>query len=114
MFKSYRAKMALYWLVVIAGNIFGIKLSLALGLTGFFGWLYSAAFAFSALPQSRKAIREGHSEGVANWTLFLWALGEFAGVIYGVGTNQPPIIANCAMNTLFVGIIVWYKLFPRE
>jgi uncharacterized protein with PQ loop repeat len=106
--------MALYWLVVIVGNVVSVSIALSLGIGAFFGWLYSFAFAFSALPQSRKSIKEGHAEGVANGTLFLWALGEFAGVIYGFHLMQMPIILNCLMNTIFVGIITWYKVFPRK
>ena len=111
---SYRQKMILYWTVVVIGNVAGVSIAIPLGLGAFFGWLYSLAFAFSALPQSRKSIKEGHAEGVANGTLFLWALGEFAGVIYGFSLMQWPIIINCLLNTVFVGIIVWYKTFPRK
>lgn len=111
---SYRQKMLLYWTIVVVGNVVSVSIALSLGIGAFFGWLYSFAFAFSALPQSRKSIREGHAEGVANGTLFLWALGEFAGVIYGFHLMQMPIILNCLMNTVFVGIITWYKVFPRK
>lgn len=105
--------MILYWIFVAVSNVVSVKLALTLGMGAFFGWLYSAAFALSALPQSRKSIREGHSDGVAGGTLVLWALGEFAGVIYGFSLMQWPIILNCIMNTVFVGIIVWYRLKPR-
>lgn len=105
--------MLLYWVVILAGNFISVKIAVGLSLGAFFGWVYSLAFAFSALPQSAKAIKEGHATGVANGTMFLWALGEFAGVIYGFSLMQWPIILNCLMNTFFVGIILWYKLFPR-
>lgn len=114
MLLSYRQKMSLYWAVVVIGNVAGVTIAIPLGMGAFFGWLYSLAFAFSALPQSKKSIKEGHAHGVANGTLFLWALGEFAGVIYGFHLMQMPIIINCLLNTVFVGIIVWYKVFPRK
>jgi len=110
---SYRQKMLIYWAIVLIGNLVSVKIAIGLGIGAFFGWVYSLAFAFSALPQSNKSIKEGHADGVANGTMFLWALGEFAGVIYGFSLMQWPIILNCLMNTLFVGIILWYKLFPR-
>lgn len=111
---SYKQKMLIYWTFVIVINISSIYLSLLAHMGWFWGWIYSLAFAFSALPQSRKSIKEGHADGVANGTLVLWALGEFAGVIYGFSLMQWPIILNCIMNTVFVGIILWYKLFPRK
>ena len=84
------------------------------GWIQFFGWLYSGAFALSALPQSLRSIKEGHSDGVADGTLILWFIGEIAGIVYGFGLMQLPIIANCLVNTIFVGIIVWYRLKPKK
>ena len=113
MFKSYRSKMALYWLIVLVGNLFAALV--LVGFSGpFFGWVYSLAFALSALPQAKKSMKDGHSEGIATGTLWLWALGEFAGIIYGVSLMQLPIIFNCLLNTVFVGIIIWYKICPRK
>lgn len=113
MFKSYRAKMVAYWTVVLIGNIIGAAF-LAGSAGAFFGWIYSLAFALSALPQARMSWKDGHSRGVADGTLLLWGLGEFAGVVYGFSLMQWPIIFNCILNTLFVGIIVWYRICPRE
>jgi uncharacterized protein with PQ loop repeat len=85
-----------------------------LGWTQTFGWVYSLAFALSAIPQALKSIKEKNSAGVADGTLLLWIIGEIAGTIYGISLMQWPIIFNCALNTIFVGIIVWYRLFPKE
>jgi len=79
-----------------------------------FGWVYSLAFALSALPQAIRSIKEGHSSGVADGTLLLWMLGEVAGLVYGFGLWQMPIVFNCAINTIFVGIIVYYRIKPKE
>ena len=79
-----------------------------------FGWVYSLAFALSALPQAIKSYRDGNSRGVADGTLFLWMLGEIAGLVYGFGLWQMPIVFNCALNTIFVGIIVYYRLKPSS
>jgi len=114
MLKSYKAKMMLYWIFVAVSNVISVSLAISLGMGDFFGWVYSIAFALSALPQSSKSIKEGHSDGVAEGTLILWALGEIAGTIYGFHLMQWPIIANCSFNIVFIGIIVWYRLFPRK
>lgn len=78
-----------------------------------FGWVYSLAFALSAIPEAAKSIKNGYT-GTADGTILLWIIGEIAGVIYGIGISQFPIIFNCGMNTLFVGIIVKYRLWPRN
>jgi uncharacterized protein with PQ loop repeat len=85
-----------------------------LGWTQTFGWIYSLAFALSAIPQALKSIKDKNSDGVADGTLLLWIVGEIAGSIYGISLMQWPIIFNCVLNTIFVGIIVWYRLFPKR
>jgi uncharacterized protein with PQ loop repeat len=104
----------LYWSFVAVSIIIFILSYHHLGWVQFFGWIYSLAFALSALPQSIKSIRDGHAEGVADGTLILWSIGEIAGIIYGIGINEYPIIFNCMMNTVFVGIIVYFRLWPRK
>ena len=79
-----------------------------------FGWIYSLAFALSALPQAIKCHKQGHSEGVSEGMMMLWIIGEIAGLIYGFGLGELPIIFNCALNTIFVGIIIYYRLWPRK
>lgn len=111
---SYKQKMILYWLFLVVFTIACVQITLIYGLGGLAGWIYSGAFALSALPQANKSRVDGHSDGVAKWTLILWALGELAGVAYGVSLMQWPIIFNCLLNTIFVGVIIWYRLFPRK
>ena len=91
-----------------------ISLSFILGITQTFGWVYSLAFAFSAVPQALKSYREGHSRGVASGTLILWMIGEIGGLVYGFGLKEYPILLNCSMNTIYVSIICYYKLRPRK
>lgn len=106
--------MSQYFKYLIAA-IFGICMGFMLiGWTQTFGWIYSLAFALSAIPQAMKSIKDKNSDGVADGTLLLWIVGEIAGTIYGISLMQWPIIFNCALNTIFVGIIVWYRLFPKK
>jgi uncharacterized protein with PQ loop repeat len=106
MLKSYNYTFAILMIVITAFML--------LGWTQTFGWIYSLAFALSAIPQALKSIKDQNSDGVADGTLLLWIIGEIAGTIYGVSLVQWPIIFNCALNTLFVGIIGYYKLFPKR
>lgn len=88
--------------------------AMIIGWTQTFGWIYSLAFAFSAIPQALKSIKDKNSDGVADGTLFLWIVGEIAGTIYGISLVQWPIILNCVLNTVWVSIIVYYKLFAKR
>lgn len=95
---------------IIASIIFGY----CYGIVVTSGWIYSFAFALSGAPQMIRSIKDGHSNGVADGTMILWMVGEVAGLIYGVGLWQHPIIFNCLLNTICVGIICWYRIFPRK
>ena len=45
--------------------------AMIIGWTQTFGWIYSLAFAFSAVPQALKSIKEKNSDGIAGGTLLL-------------------------------------------
>ena len=103
------------YIITVAVSITALILSAEkVGVVQTAGWIYSLAFALSGLPQCIKSLEDGHSRGVADGTMFLWMLGEIGGLVYGVGLMQFPIIFNCFLNTIFVGIIVNYRLFPRK
>ena len=113
-FKSKNSRRLGYWIAVAVSVVTSILLAAHLGAIQTAGWIYSLAFALSGLPQMMKSIKEGHSRGVADGTMILWMLGEIGGLVYGIGLMQFPIIFNCLLNTIFVGIIVWYRIFPKE
>ena len=111
--KSKPSRRLAYWITVAVSVVGLILFSSQIGIVQTAGWIYSLAFALSALPQAIKSIEEGHSRGVADGTLLLWMIGEIAGLVYGFGIAELPIIFNCGLNTIFVGIIVWYRLKPK-
>ena len=106
-------KFAKYLLVAVSVIAFIFTL-INLGWVQAFGWVYSLAFALSALPQAIKSHKQGHSSGVADGMMQLWMIGEITGLVYGFGLWQMPIVFNCALNILFVGVIVYYRLRPRS
>lgn len=71
--------------------------------------------ALCALPQALKSIKQGHSQGITPFLLWPWLFGELFTFIYLI--FQFPIdiilISNYAANIIFVGIITYYKYFPR-
>ena len=101
-------------ILIAVSIVISISISYYYGVVFTAGWIYSLAFALSGAPQMLRSIKDGHSNGVADGTMILWMLGELAGLIYGVGIWQLPIIFNCLLNTICVGIICWYRIFPRK
>jgi uncharacterized protein with PQ loop repeat len=79
-----------------------------------FGWLSSIAFGISAIPQAYKSYKDGHSNGISNGLLILWIFGELTGFIYSIGLMAPPLMINYIANTVFISIIIWFKLKPRK
>lgn len=86
---------------------------LNLGWVQAVGWIYSISFALSALPEAVASLKKGKTD-IADGTIGFWILGEITGLAYGIGLMQWPLIFNCGVNALLVGIILWYRLFPRK
>ncbi len=81
-----------------------------------FGWLGTACFVLSALPQAWKSWKDGHSRGVAAGTIALWLIGELAMTIFTIGAldSNPILLLNYAGNLGLVGLIAWLKVWPRK
>jgi uncharacterized protein with PQ loop repeat len=102
-----------YWIFVAVSVLAAIHALTYLGWIQAMGWIYSVAFAISAIPEAISCIRNGRVR-MTDGTLTCWVVGEISGLAYGIGLMQLPIIFNCAVNAIFVGIIVWYRMFPRK
>lgn len=79
------------------------------------GWIGAVAFGFCGLPQAIKAYREGHCYGLDFGFLLLWSIGEIC-TFWAVAHDNPVsyLIANYALNAIFLAIMWFYKLFPRD
>ena len=81
------------------------------------GYVASITLAFCALPQVIYSMRVKNAYGVDSLFLALWAGGEVLMVAYVFlrhGMSDIPLLANYLMNLLFLGVIIYYKLFPKE
>lgn len=78
------------------------------------GWISAISFAICAIPQALQSFREGHSNGVNTLFLLFWMLGEVAGMVYVVMLGSYPLIFNYLFNGVFLGVIIYFKLFPRR
>lgn len=81
----------------------------------FIGTLGLICLALSGIPQMIKSIMEGHSNGMADGTIWFWIIGEISMLIYAKVkyTKDYILILNYLANVIIVGIICWYKYFPR-
>jgi uncharacterized protein with PQ loop repeat len=79
------------------------------------GWIGAFAFALCGLPQAIRSIEDGHSNGLEWGFLLLWVLGEFCAVyfVWDDKKKLSPFFFNYVVNIIFVGIIIFYKIFPQ-
>lgn len=77
------------------------------------GWTGGLLLAVCAVPQAYLSLKQGHSEGVALGMLILWLSGEILTLLYVLPKMDWPLIVNYAANILCIGVICWYRFFPR-
>ena len=80
------------------------------------GWIATAFFAISALPQSIKSVIDGHSKGMSLLTLLFWYFGEVLMLWYTLVKypNDLILIINYVGNIILLSVILKYKFFPRN
>lgn len=79
------------------------------------GWIGALCLACCAVPQSIMSIKQGHSDGISKGLLWFWSLGEIFTLIYiWYGSRDLPLLVNYGANIVFIGVVIWYKVFPRE
>lgn len=80
------------------------------------GTVGAICFALSGLPQAIKSWREGHSNGIAYGTVWLWLLGEGMMLAYALHfyVNDWILITNYTANFLLVSIIFKFKYWKRK
>jgi hypothetical protein len=80
------------------------------------GAIGSFFLAVSGLPQAIKSYIDGHSKGMAGFTVLLWLWGEMLMLLYSMYFygNDIVLVLNYFMNFLLVAIIFKYKYYPRK
>lgn len=80
------------------------------------GWIGSICLACCAVPQAYMSWKQGHANGISAGLLWLWALGEIFTLAYI--SSKPnidiPLFVNYSANIIFIGIVCWYKVYPRK
>jgi uncharacterized protein with PQ loop repeat len=88
-------------------------------MTEFFmllGTVGAICFALSGLPQAIKSWNDGHSDGVAHGTVWLWLIGEGMMLAYALHfyTQDWILTTNYMTNFLLVSIIFKFKYWRRK
>ena len=78
------------------------------------GWAGSMLFALCGLPQAIESYKQKHSNGLTWMFLLMWLWGEILTFVYVLPKMDYPLLANYAVNFVFLIVIIWFKLFPRK
>jgi len=80
-----------------------------------FGWAGSILLGICGIPQAVQCLKQGHSDGINAWFMWMWFIGEAMTFLYiAVEQGWGPLILNYTINTCVICIIVWYRYFPRR
>lgn len=84
-------------------------------MTETIGYIASLLFAFCGLPQAIKCWKEGHARGVSSLMIGMWLGGEVLMTYYVIMKHgmDLPLLLNYVINTVFVLIILRYKIKER-
>jgi len=77
-------------------------------------WLGTFILLLRGIPQAYRCWNQGHSNGLSPSMLWLWLSGSLCMIPNGISHMDGPVIVVYSTNVLFVGIMLWYKYFPRR
>jgi uncharacterized protein with PQ loop repeat len=80
------------------------------------GWAGAVFFAFCAIPQVMKTLKDGHARDLSSLFLWMWFWGAAlcaGGTLLDVGV-VPWLLLNYLLSLLCVLVLLSYKLFPRQ
>ncbi len=78
-----------------------------------FAWVSSAMFLICFMPQLYTTIRYQNVEGINPWMWVALAVAYGTGLVFSLGTWQPPLMANYGpgliITLIFLGYYFKYK-----
>jgi uncharacterized protein with PQ loop repeat len=80
------------------------------------GWVGAIFFAFCAVPQVIRTLKDGHAQNLSSLFLWMWFSGALlcaGGTLLDVGV-VPWLLFNYALSLLCVLVLLCYKLSPRS
>lgn len=76
-------------------------------------WFGTLILVVRGVPQAYLCWKQGHSLGLSSSMLWLWFVGSIFMLPNSMGNLNGPIVTVYLTNVLFVGIMLFYKYFPR-
>lgn len=80
------------------------------------GWVGTVFLMLCIFPQAIKTYKEGHAKGMSAYFIALWVMGSLLtlGYLLALHPSAIPVIMARVLNFLPLGVIVYFKLKPRN
>ena len=78
------------------------------------GYISRILLAICGAPLAIRTFIRGQAKDIDSTFLVLWGAGELLGLLYTVSLSKIPLILNYMANTIFISIVIFYKLCPRK
>jgi MtN3 and saliva related transmembrane protein len=75
-----------------------------------FGYMAAVLTTVSFIPQAIKTIRTKNTEGISLIMYLMFSLGVFFWLIYGIYTNNLPVLLANGVTLCFALVILFYKI----
>lgn len=75
------------------------------------GWISAISLSLCGIPQAWRAYKTKTVEGLSDWFIISWSLGEILGVIYVISIGSWPLIVNYFVNLIACIVLVKYRYF---
>jgi uncharacterized protein with PQ loop repeat len=79
-----------------------------------FDWFGAFFLGICGLPAAIKAYRTKTAYDISWLFLIFWILGEICMLIDRIPKRDYALLANYFANIVFIAIIIWYKVFPKN
>lgn len=66
-----------------------------------------------SVPLALQSYREKKSD-ISGAFLWTWFIGEILTFIYALHLKDIPLTLNYLCNILLIGVVIYYKLFPKK
>lgn len=78
------------------------------------GWVGATLLAFCALPQAVESWSNKSSRGITWGMLGMWGLGEVLTLLYVLPKMDMPLLFNYLANIVFLSVIIYFKIWPKN
>jgi hypothetical protein len=79
------------------------------------GMLGSACYMFCSVVQLIQTIKAGNTRHLYDIYILVWSIGNVFTVSYvALYVPKLPLIINYLLNSIALGIIIYYRFYPRR